>query len=169
VDEQDTEATHYLSSWRSALALQDVDIERNHAIKLEFAIHTIKPGLYHYDIGDCLRSCCNVQGENANDIDKVRFDVDVCEAILTGYINTTSGMLNSHDYMHIPTAIKLLPFELGMRFVTDYMRGNQYFSVSYPEENLLRAEIQFRLLESINDNLKYIGALVNKITSQHSR
>jgi Ser/Thr protein kinase RdoA (MazF antagonist) len=112
-------------------------------------LDTVKPGLVHYDIGDCLRSCCNIQGEEANDPDKVQFDVERCEAVLSGYMGATGECLTAQDFDFFFDAIRLIPFELGLRFYTDYLEGSLYFKISYPTQNLDRAKIQFRLVESI--------------------
>ena len=49
-------------------------------------LDTVKPGLIHYDIGDCIRSCCNAAGEETTDLESVGFDLNLCEAMLEGYI-----------------------------------------------------------------------------------
>lgn len=105
-------------------------------------LDTVKPGLVHYDIGDCLRSCCH-------DMQAHRFDVDICSAILPAYLDEVGDFFTDADYDYLYPAIELLPFELGLRFYTDYLQGNCYFKVSDPLQNLRRAQEQFRLCASI--------------------
>ncbi len=50
-------------------------------------LDTVKPGLVHYDIGDCLRSCCNLLGEETQRWETVRFEPDLCQTILQGYLS----------------------------------------------------------------------------------
>ncbi len=118
-----------------ALALIDLD--------------TIQPGLIQHDLGDCLRSCCNRNGEGAPDPAATRFDLSVCEAILSGYAAATETLLDAEDINCLYTAIALMPFELGMRFLTDHLEGNRYFRVDHPDLNLLKAQIQFALVADI--------------------
>ncbi len=113
---------------------------------------TVKPGLLHYDIGDCLRSCCNRAGESPSPSATVEFDLKICRAVLKGYFSVADECLAERDYAYLPSAIWLLPFELGLRFLTDYLDGNRYFKVATPEQNLHRALTQFRLVESIERN-----------------
>ena len=129
-------------------------------------LDTVKPGLVHYDIGDCLRSCCNPAGEEATDISQVQFDLSVCEAILDGYLSVARGFLSERDYHYIPECIKLIPFELGLRFLTDHLNGNIYFKTKHPNQNLDRAEVQFRLMESIEAQWTSIVGLVERLRSQ---
>jgi Ser/Thr protein kinase RdoA (MazF antagonist) len=112
-------------------------------------LDTVKPGLVHYDIGDCLRSCCNPLGEETMDLEAVRFDVDLCRDVLSGYLAAASGFLTAADYDHLYDAIRLISFELGLRFFTDHLAGNVYFRTERPGHNLQRALVQFRLTESI--------------------
>ena len=90
-------------------------------------LDTVKPGLVHYDIGDCLRSSCNPLGEETTDFERVRFDIDLAKSILEGYISVADEFLTENDYAYIFDAIRLIPFELGLRFFTDYAAGNIYF------------------------------------------
>ncbi|WP_216905315.1 aminoglycoside phosphotransferase family protein [Synechococcus sp. CCY 0621] len=112
-------------------------------------LDTVKPGLIHYDIGDCLRSCCNPVGEEAADLEAVHFDIDLCREVLSGYLAAASAFLTTADYDHLYAAIRLISFELGLRFFTDHLAGNVYFKTDRPDHNLQRALVQFRLTESI--------------------
>ncbi len=112
-------------------------------------LDTVKPGLVHYDIGDCLRSGCNPLGEETEDWEAVRFEPELCRAILAGYLSLARDFLTETDYAYLYDAIRLLAFELGLRFFTDYLAGNVYFKARHPEHNLVRALVQFKLTESI--------------------
>ena len=61
-------------------------------------LDTVKPGLVHYDIGDCLRSGCNPLGEETEDWEAVRFDPELCRAILQGYLAQARDFLTETDY-----------------------------------------------------------------------
>jgi Ser/Thr protein kinase RdoA (MazF antagonist) len=112
-------------------------------------LDTVKPGLIHYDVGDCLRSSCNPAGEETERWEAVRFEADLCRAILHGYLPLARTFLTDADHRLLYEAAHLLAFELGLRFFTDYLEGNVYFKVRHPEHNLARALVQFRLAESI--------------------
>ena len=126
-------------------------------------LDTVKPGLVHYDIGDCCRSGCNRQGEETEDLDSVFFDLGLCEAILEGYLSAAKETLNSHDFDYIYDAIHLITFELGLRFLTDHLAGNTYFKVNRPSHNLHRAKVQFKLVESIEQQEASIRAIAERL------
>ena len=128
-------------------------------------LDTVKPGLIHYDIGDCLRSGCNRLGEETNDWEKVTFDPELAEAILKGYLSIAQ-FLTDDDYKYIYDSIRLLAFELGLRFFTDYLEGNVYFNVNHPEQNLKRALIQFKLTESIEEQEAVIKNIITRLVNR---
>jgi hypothetical protein len=123
-------------------------------------LDTVKPGLIHYDIGDCLRSCCNPMGEETDRWEDVRFDLDICRAVLKGYLESASSFLSEDDYAYLFEAVRLIAFELGLRFFTDYLEGNIYFKSRYEEHNLARALVQFTLAESIESQESSIRAVI---------
>ncbi len=112
-------------------------------------LDTVRPGLIHHDLGDCLRSCCNLAGELPSVGGSVMFDLDIATAILRGYLSEAWTFLRPGEVALIGSAVWLLPFELGVRFLNDYLSGNRYFKVAEPQQNLQRAVVQFRLAESI--------------------
>lgn len=123
-------------------------------------LDTVKPGLIHYDIGDCLRSGCNPLGEETEQWEMVRFDTDICQSVLQGYLSVAQDFLTESDYEYLYDAIRLIAFELGLRFFTDYLEGNVYFKTKYPEHNLARAIVQFKLTESIESQETAIRAII---------
>jgi Ser/Thr protein kinase RdoA (MazF antagonist) len=123
-------------------------------------LDTVKPGLVHYDIGDCLRSGCNLLGEDAEQWQLVRFDPELCQAILQGYLSLAKDFLTDNDYDYLYDAIRLISFELGLRYFTDYLEGNVYFKANHPEHNLARALIQFKLTESIESQERTIRLII---------
>ncbi|MEH2434091.1 MAG: aminoglycoside phosphotransferase family protein [Nostoc sp.] len=123
-------------------------------------LDTVKPGLVHYDIGDCLRSGCNPAGEETENWDSVYFDTDLCQGILQGYLSVAKAFLTENDYAYIYDAIRLIAFELGLRFFADYLAGNVYFKIKHPEHNLARAIVQFKLTESIESQKTQICNII---------
>jgi hypothetical protein len=112
-------------------------------------LDTVGPGLLPYDLGDCLRSCCNVASERAADTEQIRFDIDICEALLSGYGAEVNEEEEGFFGRYLYEGVLLVSYELGLRFLTDHLQGDCYFKVRQKGENLQRALVQFRLVESI--------------------
>lgn len=125
-------------------------------------LDTVKPGLIHYDIGDCLRSCCNLMGEETADPHQVSFETDIAKTILQGYGEQTR-FLTANDKAFLFDAIQLIAFELGLRFFSDYLAGNVYFKVKDETHNLRRAMVQFHLTKSIENQEKQLRRIINEL------
>jgi Ser/Thr protein kinase RdoA (MazF antagonist) len=129
-------------------------------------LDTVKPGLIHYDIGDCIRSCCNAAGEETTDLESVGFDLNLCEAMLEGYINVARGFLSEWDLHYLPDCIRLIPLELGLRFLTDHLEGNVYFKTDRPSHNLQRAAVQFKLVQDIENQMPALQRLIQRLSDR---
>jgi thiamine kinase-like enzyme len=121
-------------------------------------LDTVKPGLIHYDIGDCLRSCCHTGTDE--------FNLEICQAVLARYLKEMGGLFSGNDYQFLYSAIRLIPFELGIRFYSDYLEGNRYFKVMEPKQNMLRAIQQFSLCASVIAQETEIKSLIKRIQFQ---
>lgn len=126
-------------------------------------LDTVQPGLLHYDLGDCLRSCCNPAGESPTDPSEARFDLALCEALLARYFSATRALLTPEELRLVPEAIRLIPFELGLRFLTDHLQGDPYFKIAWPGHNLHRARTQFALVASIEQQEDALRARVAEL------
>jgi len=135
----------------------------NHKAISIIDLDTIQPGLVHYDIGDCLRSCCSIPTDGEY---SVHFDMDICATLLQSYLSEARAFFTLQDYHFLYVAIQLIPLELGLRFFTDYLEGNLYFKVTEPEQNLHRALTQFQLMESITRQQPAIQKLINSLQPQ---
>lgn len=126
-------------------------------------LDTVSPGLIHMDFGDALRSICNPAGEEETNLTKVVFDEDLATAFCKGYLREAGSFLTEADRAYFYDSIRLLPFELGLRFFQDYLNGNVYFKTKTPEQNLNRARVQFRLCESIEARERSIRGVLNRL------
>jgi hypothetical protein len=139
-----------------------LDLDTGQAVGL-VDLDTVKPGLVHYDIGDCLRSGCNPLGEETEAWEEVRFEPDLARAILAGYLPWARNFLTGSDYAYLYDGIRVLAFELGLRFFTDYLAGNVYFKARHRDHNLARALVQFKLTASIEAQAGAIRAIIRDL------
>lgn len=126
-------------------------------------LDTVKPGLVHYDLGDCLRSCCNPAGEETHDISEVVFDLDLCHALLKGYGEQAHGFLTDAERHYLYDSVRLITFELALRFFADYLAGDVYFKIREEGQNLLRARVQTQLCRSIEAREPQLRAMLQKL------
>ena len=139
-----------------------IDDRTGHAVGL-IDLDTVKPGLLHYDIGDCLRSCCNRLGEETATPEQVVFDLGLCRSILEGYLKVGRSFLSDDDVRHLPACIRLIPLELGLRFLSDHLSGDTYFKTERAGHNLDRAWVQFALTRSIERQWDELVSLIESL------
>jgi Ser/Thr protein kinase RdoA (MazF antagonist) len=125
-------------------------------VKSIIDLDTVKPGLSHYDIGDCIRSACNPLGEDPASLDDIAFNIHYCETILHNYLEIRARQMSTTEIDMIPSACQLLPLELAIRFLTDYLNGNRYFKVNHETQNLHRAMGQIRLCRQMESQSEAI-------------
>jgi Ser/Thr protein kinase RdoA (MazF antagonist) len=125
-------------------------------------LDTVKPGLIHYDFGDAVRSGCNPAGEEATDLKEVMLDLDLFQALVQGYLFEAKSFLTDNDKKYLYDSVRLIAFELGLRFFKDYLIGNVYFKTSYEAQNLNRARVQFALCESIERRESQMRAILEE-------
>ena len=109
-------------------------------------LDTVMPGAVAWDFGDLIRTSTCAAPEDERDLSRIEVRLDLYEAIATGYVEATRGFLTSAELQSLPSGGQVITFELGMRFLTDYLTGDCYFKTSREGHNLDRARAQFRLL-----------------------
>jgi Ser/Thr protein kinase RdoA (MazF antagonist) len=112
-------------------------------------LDTVKSGLVQFDYGDCLRSAANPAGEEIRDLRQVRFDLEIFEWITKGYLEEARTFLSAADLDYLVDSIKVIILEQLIRFLTDYLKGDVYYKISYPTQNFNRANVQFALLKDL--------------------
>ena len=126
-------------------------------------LDTIMPGSYLYDFGDSLRSLFTGNNEDSVNLSKLVVNYDVFEAYLKGYYSEMKDVLTNKEIELLPFSAFLLSMECGMRFLTDYLKGDVYFKTGYPTHNLIRCRTQLALAENIQNELPNLTKIVNKV------
>ncbi len=128
-------------------------------------LDTVMSGLALYDFGDLMRTAASAAAEDERDLAKIRLRPEYFEALVRGYLEGADGFLNEMELRHLVFSGKLITFETGLRFLTDYLRGDIYFKIRRPEHNLERARAQFKLVSEME---KSENAL-RRIAEKHAR
>ena len=126
-------------------------------------LDTVMPGLALYDFGDMVRTTTSPAREDEQDLSCVTMQFSMFEALVRGYLASAGGFLTSEEKRHIAFAGKLITFEQGIRFLTDYLAGDTYYKVHREGHNLDRCRTQFRLVESIEQQEERMIRLVESI------
>lgn len=121
-------------------------------------LDTVMPGLAHYDFGDSIRFGANTAAEDEADLSKVSLDLGI-SAPMPGVLSQAESLTQT-EIDQLAFSAKLMTFECGMRFLTDYLNGDTYFKTAYPEHNLVRARNQFALVADMERKMDQMEALI---------
>ena len=125
-------------------------------------LDTTMPGLSINDFGDSIRFGANHSKEDEKDLSKVNFDIELYEVYTRGFIQGARGGLTEAELKYLPWGARLMTLECGIRFLTDYLDGDNYFRIHYPEQNLDRCRTQFKLVKDLEEQFEAMAAVIEK-------
>ena len=126
-------------------------------------LDTVMPGLSLYDFGDSIRFGASTAAEDEKDLSKVNFDIELYKVYTEGYLSAAGKSLTDAEIEYLPFSSKLMTLECGMRFLGDYLNGDTYFRINYPEHNLVRARTQFKLVENMEKQMDEMKKVTQEI------
>ena len=125
-------------------------------------LDTVMPGLVIYDFGDSIRFGANHCAEDETDLSKVSLDVDLFAAYTAAFVEGTGGSLTNEEIAYLPWGAKLMTLECGIRFLTDYLVGDEYFHIARERHNLDRSRTQFKLVADMEARWAELEAIVKQ-------
>ncbi|OGJ84196.1 MAG: mucin desulfatase [Candidatus Raymondbacteria bacterium RifOxyA12_full_50_37] len=125
-------------------------------------LDTVMPGLVLYDFGDSVRIGASTAAEDEKDLSKVGVDLGLFDRLAAGYLDAVRGFLTPVELEYLAFSAKLLTFECGMRFLTDYIEGDTYFKIKHPEHNIDRCRTQLKMVADMEEKMGKMEEIVEK-------
>ena len=125
-------------------------------------LDTVMPGSALYDFGDAIRYGANTGAEDEKDLSRVSLDEELYRQYVRGYMSKAAKSLTEKEVELLPLSAWMMTFECGMRFLNDYIDGDVYFGISYPEHNLDRCRSQFELAKDIERKFGVLSEITAK-------
>ena len=126
-------------------------------------LDTIMPGSMLYDFGDSIRFGASTAAEDERDLSKVHFDISLFKAYAEGFCPAVKDSITKAERDLLPYGAFIMTFECGMRFLTDYLEGDTYFGIKYPEHNLIRCRTQQKLAREIEESFDEMAKIIDEI------
>ena len=126
-------------------------------------LDTVMPGLSLYDYGDCIRFGAATAAEDETDLSKVHCDLHLFEVFTRGFLESCEG-LTDLEIKLLPDGARTITLELGVRFLTDWLDGDKYFAIKYPEHNLDRCRSQLALALDMEIKREEMKEIVNELS-----
>ena len=125
-------------------------------------LDTVMPGLAVNDFGDSIRFGASTGAEDEKDLSKIWCDLELYETYMKGFVEGCGGTLTDMEIECLPVGARVMTYECGMRFLTDYLSGDTYFKTAYPTHNLDRARTQFKLVWDMEQKWEKMQAIAEK-------
>jgi hypothetical protein len=125
-------------------------------------LDTVMPGLAHYDFGDMVRTATRSGAEDEPDLSRIVFQADMFDALAQGYLETAGGFLTPAETDRLAVSGPLITFEIGIRFLADYLVGDVYFKTHRPDHNLDRCRTQFKMVAEMERCRDAMEAMVRR-------
>lgn len=126
-------------------------------------LDTVMPSFVFSDFGDFLRTAANTVAEDDPDIASVDFRMDIFEAFSKGYIESASAFLTPIEKENLPYGALLFPYMQAVRFFADYINGDTYYKIKYPEHNLVRTRNQVALFKSALSKVEEMKSFIGRL------
>jgi hypothetical protein len=122
-------------------------------------LDTLMPGHFAYDFGDAARTVANPAPEEETDLSKIQFSIEMFDSFVKG-LSLNKQILEEQEIATLPLSVVYMPFLHGLRAYTDFLQGNLYYKVAYPDQNLDRARSLFHFSKLALENQKVIRDVI---------
>ena len=126
-------------------------------------LDTVMPGFVLSDFGDFMRTAANKGAEDDPILDNIQVDLEIFEAYARGYLKQATFLTDIEKQL-LPYGCRLLSYMQTVRFFTDYLNGDTYYKIQYPEHNLVRTRAQLRLVEEQERVADRMQAIIQKLS-----
>lgn len=157
-----TRVTHNDTKFNNVL------LSKDHSRACVIDLDTVMPGYVQYDFSDTVRTATNTAAEDEADLSLVSMDIGLFEGYARGFVGQLHESLTELEVSHLSHSAELLPFTIGVRFLTDYLEGDTYFKIHKDKHNLIRARAQFQLAKSVRAQRQAMTDIIDQIM-QHAR
>ena len=119
------------------------------------------PGTVLFDTGDLIRTATNTAEEDEKDTSKVQFNFPLFKALIEGYYSEAKGFLSDYEKSLLAESGRNITQIMVVRMITDYLNGDVYYHIDYPEHNIVRARTQIALIKSMDEQWDKVKAFID--------
>jgi hypothetical protein len=123
-------------------------------------LDTVMPGYVAYDFGDAIRTTVNTAAEDEKDLEKITVNMALLESFTQGFLEETKSFLSETEIESLALGVLLLPYIMGLRFLTDYIDGDNYYKIHFPEHNIQRSRAQLQLVKKLEEQYPQIEQII---------
>lgn len=142
--------------------VDNILFDKDDSVLCVIDLDTVMPSFVFSDYGDFLRSAANTQPEDSPEYDKIDFRMDIFKSFTEGYLKTARAFLTPIEIENLPYGATLFPYMQLVRFFADYLNGDTYYKIQYPDHNLVRSKNQLTLLKRAEAQIPEMEAFIKE-------
>jgi len=147
----------------------NVLLDENDVAQCVIDLDTIMPGYTAFDFGDAVRTIINTAPEDEADLEKIQLNMPLFKAFAEGFLSQTISYMGVNEIRSLVKGVFLLPYIMGVRFLTDYLNGDVYYKIKFAGHNLQRARAQFQLVKKLEEHYDEIYAIVLQSVNENKQ
>lgn len=144
----------------------NVLLDQDDNVQCVIDLDTVMPGYVAYDFGDAIRTIINSAAEDEQDVTNITLNVPLFQAYAEGYLSEARDFLTEIEIDSLMYGALLLPYMQAVRFLTDYLEGDTYYKIKYPEHNLVRTNAQLKLVDELEKHEDLLTDILSKSLAQ---
>ena len=129
-------------------------------------LDTVMPGLVMNDFGDSIRTGASTAEEDETNLSLVSCSMELFETYTRGFLKGCGNSLTPLEVSLLPMGAKMMTYENGIRFLTDYLQGDVYFKIARKKHNLDRCRTQLKLIEDMEAKWDQMQEIVQKVSAE---
>lgn len=142
--------------------INNILFDKNGEVLCVIDLDTVLNSTCLNDFGDAMRSYTNTGDEDDVNLDKVSCDLAIFEGFTKGYLSEASVFLNKKELEYLAFSAKYITYEQVLRFLMDYIDGDNYYKIKHPEHNYQRTLAQYKLLTSMEEQYEQMCRIVQR-------
>jgi len=136
----------------------------NHHAQCVVDLDTVMPGSVLHDFGDAIRTAANTAVEDEADLSKISLDMELFKAYTSGYLSEAHQFLTPVEIENLALSAKFMAFIMGLRFLTDFIDGDNYYKIQHPLHNIQRCRAQFQLIRSMESHFGEMQQVIHDLS-----
>jgi hypothetical protein len=141
----------------------NVLLDKDQRAQCVIDLDTVMPGYVAFDFGDAIRTTVNTAAEDEADPEKISVNMDLFTGFTAGFLAETGPLLSDNEIASLAPGVLLLPYIMGVRFLTDYIEGDHYYKIHFPGHNLQRARAQLSLVQKLEIQYERMEHIIQDI------
>ncbi|WP_069659027.1 phosphotransferase enzyme family protein [Arcticibacter eurypsychrophilus] len=138
----------------------NVLLDLNDEAQCVIDLDTVMDGYVAFDFGDAIRTIINTEAEDEEDLSKIKLNFHLFDAYTKGYLKEANSFLTESEVNSLIMGVLLLPYMQAVRFLEDYINGDQYFKVKFDTHNLQRTRAQLQLFKMLNTHVEVLKSTI---------